>query len=231
MPKNKAVKQLKSIIELFGKFLFIPFTIAFITLSIICIYLAFQNICPTEKLTSFLDNINKYGNIFTITIALLTVGLILNQITLAVEANKLTPRTKWIENFEKYFKDKRPSSQKISSMIQTYFLKNADDIFDFLYTLNTPLRIDNKKELTDFFNNFLKDKVREFELDSDGYYQNNKSYKSLDTSYSITDIQKILPFVLKATRNYQSIENDLVSLYTAEVNKMIEEHGLKKQYF
>lgn len=53
-------------------------------------------------------------------------------------------------------------------MIQTYFLKNADDIFDFLHTLNTPMRIDDKKELTDFFNNFIKNKVREFELDSDG---------------------------------------------------------------
>lgn len=228
MPNNKAIKQLKSLIEKFGKFLFVPITISFITLSIICIYLAFQNICPTEKLTSFLDNVNKYGNIFTITIALITVGLILNQITLAVEANKLTPRAQWTENFEKYFKDKKPSSQKISSMIQTYFLKNADDIFDFLYTLDIPLRINNKKELTDFFNKFLKDKVREFELDSDGYHQNNRSYKSLDTSYSITDIQKVLPFVLKATRNYQTLENDLVSLYKAEVNKMIEEHKLKK---
>jgi len=228
MPNNKAIKQIKSLIEKFGKFLFVPITISFISFSIICIYLAFKNICPAEKLASFLDNINKYGNIFTITIALVTVGLILNQIKLAVEANKLTPRTQWTDNFEKYFKDKKPSSQKISSMIQTYFLKKSDDIFDFLYSLDTPLRIDNKKELTNFFNDFIKAKVREFELDSDGYHQNNRSYKSLDTSYSITDIQKVLPFVLKATRNYQSLENDLINLYKTEVNKMIEEHKLKK---
>ncbi|MBM3453005.1 MAG: hypothetical protein FJX84_07670 [Bacteroidetes bacterium] len=227
MPNIKTIKKLKSLIENFGKVLFIPITISFIMLSFICIWLAFKNICPVETLTSFLDNINKYGNIFTITIALITVGLILNQITLAVEANKLTPRAQWTENFEKFFKDKRPSSQKISSIIQTYFLKNADDIFDFLYALDTPLRIDKSAQLNNFFNVFLKGKVREFELASDGYHQ-NQSYKSLDTSYSITDIQKVLPYVLKATRNYQTLENDLINLYKAEVNKMIEEHRLKK---
>lgn len=95
MPNNKTIKQIKSLIDKFGKFLFIPITIVFITLSIIIIYLAFQNISPAEKLTSFLDNINKYGNSFTITIALIKVGLILNQIKLAVEAIKLTPRAQW----------------------------------------------------------------------------------------------------------------------------------------
>jgi predicted restriction endonuclease len=227
MPNKKIIKQLKSLIEKFGKVLFVSITISFIVLSFICIWLAFQNICPAEKFTSFLDNINKYGNIFTITIALITVGLILNQITLAVEANKLTPRAQWTENFERYFKDQKPSSQKISSIIQTYFLKNANDIFDFLYALDTPLRIDNSEQLTNFFNVFLKGKVREFELASDGYHQ-NQSYKSLNTSYSITDIQKVLQYVLKATRNYQTLENDLINLYIAEVNKMIEEYGLIK---
>lgn len=228
MSNPKITRLLKSLIEGLGKVLYVPITIFFIALSATCFYLALQNINPASKLTSFLDNINKYGNIFTITIALVTVGLILNQIKLAVEANKLTPRTKWTENFDKFFKDKKPSSQKISSMIQTYFLKNADDIFDFLYALESPLRIDNVKELTDFFNAFLKDKVREFELDSDGYHQNNKTYKSHDTSYSITDIQKVLPFVLKPSRNYQTLENDFSDLYKSEVNKMIEENGLKK---
>jgi hypothetical protein len=227
MPNLKIIIQLKSLIERWGKVLFVPITIFFIVLSAICFYLAFQNSCPASKLTLFLENISKYGNIFTITIALITVGLILNQITLAVEANKLTPRANWTENFEKFFKDKKPSSQQISSMIQTYFLKNADDLFDFLYSLETPLRIDNIKELTDFFNTFLKDKVREFELDSDGYHQNNKNYKSLDTSYSYTDIQKILPFVLKPTKNYQTLESDFSNLYKTEVNKMIQENGLK----
>lgn len=224
----KINKRLKSRIEMLCKILFVPITIFFVILSVICFYVASQNICPASKLASFLENINKYGNIFTITIALITVGLILNQITLAVEANKLTPQAKWTENFEKFFKDKKPSSQKISSMIQTYFLKNSDDLFNFLYALEIPLRVSSTKELTNFFNTFLKEKVREFELESDGYHQNNKSYKSLDTSYSYTDIQKILPFLLKTTRNYQTLESDFDNLYKNEVKKMIEESKLKK---
>lgn len=227
MRSLKLKKSIKTPIEKIGKVLFYLITLFFIVLSVICFSLAFQNLCPVSKLTSFLDNINRYGNIFTITIALITVGLVLSQITLAVEANKLTPRSNWTDSFEKFFNNKKSTSQKISPMIQTYFLKNSDDIFDYLYNLQTPLKIANARELTDFFNTFLKGKVREFELDSDGYHQNHKTYKSFGSSYSLTDIQKIIPFILKPTGNYQMLENDLSDLYLAEVNKMIEENKLK----
>ncbi|CAG0988790.1 hypothetical protein FLAV_02185 [Flavobacteriales bacterium] len=230
MWNKKIYRIIRNWIGQFGKILFIPITLFFIFLSVVCLYLAFRDYCSDSDFTVFLNNINKYGNIFTITIALVTVFLILNQIALALEANKLTPKTKWIENFDSHLKELKEdkTSQQISAMIHKYFQRNAEDIFDFLYGLELTMRVNNEKELADFFNVFLKDKVREFELDSNGYHQNNKSYKSLDTSYSITDIQKILPYLLKPTRSYQTLESDFAKLYKNEVTKMIQENELKK---
>jgi len=227
MPYNSRIKRLNLLIRGVGKVIYIKITVLFVALSIVCFFLAFQSINLPVNITSIFEDINKYGNIFTITIALITVGLILNQIKLAVIANKLTPQLKWTEKFEIFLKDEKPSSQKISSMIQNYFLKNAEGIFDFLYASERPMKISNKTELISFFNQFLKTKVREFELDSDGYHQNNRTYKSLGTSYSFTDIQKILRFVLKSTNNYQTLESDFSRLYISEVDKMNEE--LNKQ--
>lgn len=230
MRNKKIYRIIRKWIGQFGKILFIPITLFFIFLSVVCLYLAIRVYWCDSDFTAFLNNINKYGNIFTITIALITVYLILNQIALALEANKLTPKSKWIENFDSYLRELKEdkTSQQISSMIYKYFQRNAEDIFDFLYGLEFTMRVTNEKELTEFFNVFLKDKVREFELDSNGYHQNNKSYKSLDTSYSITDIQKILPYLLKPTRSYQTLESDFAKLYKNEVTKMIEENELKK---
>lgn len=178
------------------------------------------------RVSEILESLNNYGNILTITIALVTMALILNQIKLADEANRLTPRINWVEALSRHIKERSIASQPINPEIEAYFLNSAMDIFNFLYELKRPMRFSDKSELSEFFVTFIKPEIRSFELSSEGYRQ-NKTYKSIGASYSMADIQKILKVIFVSTAQYTSLLDDFYRMYQEEVDVIINEQLFK----
>lgn len=203
----------KNNLRFFSQVIYFLITLIFIFLSLFAFYLSYTDSCTCCFFTSFLKNLNKYGNILTITIALITVAFILNQIKEARTSNKNTIRLKWEEIMENFLSGNNVSNQSM----KIHFANFYSDIFDFLYDINpSTLRINNIAELKWFYEKFVKQKINDFELFSLGYNADNKKLEP----YSITEITKIIEKILKPSSSYPSLIKDFQNLYLTDFKKL-----------
>lgn len=171
---------------------------------------------------TFIKIIGSRTDVLGITIALASIFLIFKQIELAVEANKVKPMEDW-----KTSREVELQKLIMKPIIYNHFSKNLTEIFDFLYELDEPFKINRKRELTKFFKKFLNDEIESFELNSKEFLDQN-GYRIIQ-AYSIKDVKKITEHILIPASHYSAFYDDFDKLYLDVVKKMIVKKKLKTQ--
>jgi hypothetical protein len=163
---------------------------------------------------TFIKIIDSGIGVLGITIALASIFLIFRQISLAVKGNKVKPMEDW-----KTSREVELQKLIMTPIIYNHFSKNLTEMFDFLYELDKPFKINRNRELTNFFKKFLNDKIESFELNSREFLKDS-GYKTIQP-YSINDVKKITEHILIPSSHYSDFYDDFNKLYLDVVEKMI----------
>ena len=205
-------KELPSWIkELIKKGFFIV-TGIFTILSVVTAIISFPPVDSFRWLYIFVTNIANNGNIFSITLALYAIIYVAFQLEEAAIANKLANKQTWTTNLKEVFKTDRYikaiSSKPYALIIQNYFIakQKRDEMFEFLFNINTSLQLKDKKELGLFFDEFIKDKISVFE--DFGPDEPQSTYQEI-----FNLVNEIIISILEPATNYKALEKDFAEFY------------------
>ncbi|MBI5539035.1 MAG: hypothetical protein HY951_03185 [Bacteroidia bacterium] len=180
-------------------------------ISLICIVNSFREVfslksdCSFEGVKTFFNTFLSYKDIHSLTLAVLGIYLVIEQIEIAFYANRITSRLEWKSRLENKLKDFD------NIIIKNYFSEKSNEIFDFL--LHNNLRVSNIRQLKKFFKKFLNDKIEDFEKSTNQYNTNSCHYEKPDQSYSIEGVKTLVTDLIDPEISYVNFTKNFNKLY------------------
>jgi hypothetical protein len=155
----------------------------------------------------FISQFEPFSSIYGLTIALIGIFLIIDQIEISTHQKGIKSFDSWKENIDKVLKEYEESNPAIYKHIDG----NITKIYDFISSVG--FRIENKSNLKRFMNKFIVNNIDEFETYSIAYIKKNGIYDSKNTSYARTDVQKLLSLIVDPDVHYMSYWRDFTKIY------------------
>ncbi|MDX9854420.1 MAG: hypothetical protein RBS81_11610 [Tenuifilaceae bacterium] len=163
-------------------------------------------------LNLFLNVFDKYGGIYTTSFTVLGISLVVEQISLSFQANKISTRTEWKRKLD----EKLDSLRNRNHYMYEHINLVADDIFDELFV--TDQKVNNKEELTSLFDKYFKDVIPGYEQRSEDNIGLGDIYPQHSKSYSFKYFEEVLYRLLRPKWTYNRFYLDFRELYIAQVD-------------
>ena len=162
---------------------------------------------------TFFSELLSYKELIILLFTVFGIFLVIVRIREMSLANIIKLREEWKKEL---FQKLNEIEQKNSYMVE-HFKMRADDMFDFLYSVN--LKIKNKDVLALYFNKFFKGSIIQFEISAAENKIFNLKYLNNQIPFSLLHFRKLNKILLSPHYEYVECLTDFENLFRDEFNQ------------